>query len=97
MIIDLFSYLCYYAFVRTTIDFPDAVFRKVKAAASLRGQSLKAYVTQAVERELGSGALPPQGRRITLPLVCSRTPGSVDLSSKRVAELLAEEDRGLPS
>jgi hypothetical protein len=36
---------------------------------------------------------PPQpGRRIQLPLVGSRRPGSLPLTAERVAELLEEED-----
>ena len=35
--------------VKTTIELPDPVFRKAKAAAAERGASLKEFFTEAVE------------------------------------------------
>jgi len=37
---------------KTTLEMPEALFRKAKAAAASRGQSLKQLVTGALEREL---------------------------------------------
>jgi hypothetical protein len=42
--------------MKTTLEFPDALFRKAKATAALRGQSLKDFVTEAVRDKLDSGA-----------------------------------------
>lgn len=39
--------------VKTTIEMPDDLFRKAKAVAALRGQSMKDLLTQLLERELG--------------------------------------------
>jgi len=50
------AYLCYYAFLRTTIDLPDALFRKTKALAALEGSSLKDVIVRAVQRETESVA-----------------------------------------
>ena len=41
-----------YAFVRTTIDLPDPLFREVKATAAQRGMLLKDYVTEALREKL---------------------------------------------
>lgn len=41
--------------MKTTIEMPDELFRKAKAVAALRGQSLKELITTAMERELASG------------------------------------------
>lgn len=41
--------------MKTTIEMPDKLFRKAKALAALRGQSLKELITAAMERELASG------------------------------------------
>ena len=41
-----------YAFMRTTIDLPDPVFRRLKASAALEGLSLKELILRAVEKEL---------------------------------------------
>jgi hypothetical protein len=40
--------------MRTTVELPDPVFRKMKAAAALQGSSIKQFVQRAVERELSS-------------------------------------------
>ncbi len=44
-----------YAFMRTTIDLPDPLFKEAKSAAALRGQSLKEIVVTALRRELRHG------------------------------------------
>ena len=41
-----------YAFVRTTIDLPDPLFKEAKAAAALRGVSLREVVEEALRRQL---------------------------------------------
>lgn len=38
--------------MRTTIDIPDPLFRKLKATAAQRGTSLKDLVTEALEEKL---------------------------------------------
>lgn len=43
------------AFMRTTIDLPDPLFREAKAVAALRDQSLKDVVISALKRELRDG------------------------------------------
>jgi hypothetical protein len=38
--------------VKTTVEMPDKLFRRAKATAAQRGQSLKQLITAALEREL---------------------------------------------
>ena len=52
-----------YAFMRTTIDLPDTLFREAKAVAALRDQSLKDVVVSALRRELRDGRGTPARRR----------------------------------
>ena len=42
--------------VKTTIEFPDELFRAVKAKAAQDGISLKEYVTAALQEKLGRGS-----------------------------------------
>ncbi len=42
--------------MKTTLEMPDELFRRAKAVAARRGQSLKQLVTTAVERELATPA-----------------------------------------
>jgi hypothetical protein len=41
--------------VKTTLEIPDPLFRKAKARAAERGQSLKDLVTEALEARLAMG------------------------------------------
>jgi hypothetical protein len=40
--------------MKTTIDLPDEVFRQTKAAAAMRGESLKTFVTDSLRARLAS-------------------------------------------
>jgi hypothetical protein len=73
--------------MRTTVDLPDTLFRKMKATAALRGVSLKQFITDAIEAEISK---PPGGRRyrVKLPLIRSKRPGTLDLTNARIEDLL---------
>ena len=87
--------LCFYMVMRTTIDLPDDVFRRVKAEAALRQKSLKELITEAIEHEIG-GDLSAREKRVEFPLVRSKRPGSVDPDFDTLAELLDAEDAHVP-
>jgi hypothetical protein len=42
--------------VKTTLEIPDSLFRKAKATAARRGQTLQAFVTSALESKLKADA-----------------------------------------
>ena len=84
--------------MRTTIDLPDNLYRRVKALAALRGKSLKTFITSALEKEVAAAnALEVPKRRVSLPLVKSSKPGSRKISSDTIAEVLAKEDLDVSS
>lgn len=74
--------------MRTTIDMPDALFRKTKAVAALRGSSMKDLIIQAVERELTISSQPAKRKRVKLPLVQSWTGRKLDMTGFDFDELL---------
>jgi hypothetical protein len=78
--------------MRTTIDLPDQVFRKAKAVASLEGVPLKQFITRAIEHELEAGTPSLNPKRVSLPIVRSKHPGSVRVTPERIASLLEAED-----
>jgi hypothetical protein len=80
--------------MRTTIDIPDPLFRRAKAAAAIEGTTLRTFVVDAITRRLEqqAGARPTR-RRVRLPLVPSRRPGSLNLSAEAVANALSTEDQ----
>ena len=47
--------------MKTTLEIPDAVFRRAKARAAERGQALRAFVTEALQEKL-SGRPAASGR-----------------------------------
>jgi hypothetical protein len=49
-VIDKFAYLHKNANMRTSIDFPDPLFRSLKASAAMQGTSLRDHVLQLIER-----------------------------------------------
>ena len=77
--------------MRTTIDIPDELFRRVKAEAALRGQSLKTFFLNALENEFSTKQTPVR-RRAKLPLVNSKE-SHYEISAERIADILEQEDR----
>lgn len=46
--------------MKTTLEIPDAIFRRAKSAAAERGVPLREFVTQAVREKLATDATPPE-------------------------------------
>ena len=76
--------------MRTTIEMPDALFRRTKAVAALRGTSLKSLIVRAVEAELDrpSGGASETTHRVKLPLIRRRGTQKLDLSKFDFDDLL---------
>ena len=71
--------------MKATIEFDDELYRQLKAAAALRGAKIKELVAEGVRLVL-RGADAPKSRRIKLPAVKSRKPGTLRLTNKMIAE-----------
>ena len=75
--------------MRTTIDVPDALYRKTKAVAALRGSSMKDLIIRAVERELNqTDAAKAKPRKLKLPIIQSWKGPKLDLTNFDFDELL---------
>jgi hypothetical protein len=87
--------------MRTTIDMPDALYRKTKAIAALRGSSMKDLIVRAVEHEVRAAAAPAKhGRRpakspriiidpvTKFPLIQSKSGRTLDLTNFDFDDLL---------
>ena len=86
--------------MRTTIDLPDELFRRVKARAALDGLTLKTLLTRYVEQGLrGPGQAPDaeaRPRRGPLPVVRAATGDPLPaFTHAELNEILAREDAGL--
>jgi hypothetical protein len=73
--------------MRTTVDIPDPIYRKLKARAAIEGSSVKHLVLQGVEIELGEQR-PKRIRRVKLPIVRSKKPSSLRLDNARIYEVI---------
>ena len=74
------------------MEFPVELFRKAKARAASRGESLKTLITRAVATEIDEEQPTAPGRRVTLPLFGNSKGRSVDVRAADLARALADED-----
>ena len=72
--------------MRTTLDIPDPLYRRLKATAALRGSTVKEIVLKLIEREIASPSA--RKRRIRLPLIESDRPGTLRLTNAQINEIL---------
>ncbi len=73
--------------MRTTIDIPDALYRRLKARAAAERRPAKALILKAVEQVLD--AAPPAKKRIVIPVIRSKHPGTLKLDNARIYELIS--------
>ena len=79
---------CYYAFMRTTVDIPDEIYRDLKIMAVKENQPVRQIILRSIQRELGA----KQGKRIRklrLPLIPSSRPGTLNLTNQQIEDILA--------
>ncbi len=74
--------------MRTTVDIPDPMYRRLKARAAVEGRSAKALILQGVERVLREEP-PAPNRRVTLPLVRSKRPGAIRIDNARIYDVIS--------
>ena len=75
--------------MRTTVDIPDALFRRTKALAAARGLTLKQVIINAVEREFSPARAPAGKQRTRLPLIHLEPGRILDLADFDFDDLLA--------
>lgn len=74
--------------MRTTVDIPDEVFRKMKAKAALEGRKLRDVILEAIGAGLEVQGSHPKAKRVSFPILKSSRPGT--LTSERVYEAIRE-------
>lgn len=73
--------------MKTTLEIPDSLFRKTKAAAAMRGVPLKTLIIEAVEKEISGEAL-KETETVQLPLVRMKSGRALDLTGFDFDDLL---------
>ena len=74
--------------MRTTVDIPDAVYRRLKTRAASEGRSAKALILRGVEQVLKVKGR-KSGRRVALPIVRSKRPGAVRLDNAKIYDIIS--------
>jgi hypothetical protein len=73
--------------MRTTVDIPDGTYRLLKSRAASEGTSVKELVLRGVEVVLAAEK-PVRRRRLVLPVVKSKRPGSLQIDNERIHDLI---------
>ena len=73
--------------MRTTVDIPDAVYRRLKSEAAQRGCSVKELVLRGVKAELEAGK-PARKAAVSMPIIDSKRPGWLRLTNREINETL---------
>lgn len=74
--------------MRTTVDIPDPLYRRLKSMAATRGCSVKSLVLRSVKSELEYKPAKRKKRRVKLPIIGSKHPGSLRLDNRAIHEIL---------
>jgi hypothetical protein len=75
--------------MRTTVDIPDPIYRRLKSEAALRGCSVKDLLLHGVKAELeGSKAKGRRKKTVRIPIFDSKRPGWLGLANRRINEIL---------
>jgi plasmid stability protein len=72
--------------VRTTVDIPDPVYRRLKIKAASEGRSVKELVLRAVHSELSP--TPREAKVRKAPIIHSKHPGSLLLDNDKIFEIV---------
>ena len=73
--------------MRTTIDIPDEVYRKLKVKAALEGETVRQIALRGIEREI-EPAEARSVRRLQEPILKSYAPGSIQIDNERIYDLI---------
>ena len=68
--------------MRTTVDIPEPIYRKLKSKAANEGCSVRSLILRVVEKDLE-----PRKGRISMPFIPSKQPGA--LTNEKIDEVLA--------
>ena len=85
--------MCFYAFMRTTVELPPDLMKRAKAKAAASGESLKSLFTRAIATEIGSRSRhPATAGRVKVPLFGNPKARRVRITNADIEQALADED-----
>ena len=74
--------------MRTTVDIPDSIYRRLKSRAASEGSSVKELILRGTQQVLKERPRKP-GRRVKFPLIPSKQPGTLELDNERIFEIIS--------
>ena len=74
--------------MRTTVDIPDPVYRRLKTRAANEGSSAKELILRGVHLVLKKNTRKPR-RRVKLPIIRSKHPGTLELDNDRIYQIIS--------
>jgi hypothetical protein len=74
--------------MRTTVDIPDAIYRRLKSRAASEGSSVKELILRGTQEVLRAKPC-KSGRRVKLPLIRSKQPGTLELDNEKIFEIIS--------
>jgi hypothetical protein len=74
--------------VRTTVNIPDALYRELKTKAAREKRSVRELILRGIEVQLRPRSK-KRARRVTLPLIRSKKPGTLDIDNAKIYELIS--------
>jgi plasmid stability protein len=73
--------------MRTTVDIPDAIYRRLKSRAAREGSSTRALILRGVKGVLKAERR-KAGTSVSLPVVPSKRPGTVALDNAVIYDIV---------
>ncbi|MGA2050866.1 MAG: hypothetical protein ABSG96_24480 [Terracidiphilus sp.] len=73
--------------MRTTLDIPDEVYRRLKIKAAVEGEAIRKIALRGILREIDEQAPSPLPR-LSEPILKSYAPGSIDIDNERIYDLV---------
>jgi hypothetical protein len=74
--------------MRTTIDIPDPLYRRLKTKAATEGSSAKELILRGVQQVL-KDAQRKSRRKVNLPMIRSTQPGTLNLDNDKIFEIIS--------
>jgi len=72
--------------MRTTIDIPDEVYRRLKIKAATEGDTVREVALRGILREIDSPTQPIP--RLAEPILKSHAPGSIRIDNEQIYDLI---------
>lgn len=74
--------------MRTTVDIPDPMYRRLKSRAASEGSSAKELILRGIQQVLRDRRRKTR-KKIRLPIIRSKNPGTLHLDNEKIFEIIS--------